>query len=238
MNTLSIQLVCLVAFTFFIVCFRMLGVGFKPFAAGMLVIMVVWGITALVSLFTFVRLGVGGNLASLSVGGVIASVMAFCFFAWLGLTVFQASQVPSIHNISTDISNPPAFEKIPELRAPSHNPLEYTAEVAEQQRQHYAHIQPLVLSSNKEQVFDTALLVVDQLGWRLHHHNPKTGVIEASASSGIFGFVDDMVIRIEARETGTIVDMRSVSRVGKSDFGANAKRISQFLKILAAQSAN
>lgn len=215
----------------------MLGVGFKPFAAGMLVIIVVWGITALIALFSFVKLGFTGGLATLSVGATVASVMALCFLAWFGFTVFQGSRVPPIHHISTDLSNPPVFEKISTLRAATHNSLEYTADIAQQQQQYYGHIQPLAFNVSPEQVFDTALLVVDQLGWQLQHQNSQTGVIEASASSGIFGFVDDVVIRTLANANGSLVDMRSVSRVGQSDFGVNAKRIDSFLSFLAAEIA-
>ena len=60
-------------------------------------------------------------------------------------------------------------------------------------------------------------------------------MIEASDTSGVFGFVDDTVIRISTNGDGSIVDMRSVSRVGRSDFGINAKRIEGFLRLLAAE---
>ena len=43
-----------------------------------------------------------------------------------------------------------------------------------------------------------------------------------------FGFVDDIVIRVRATESGSEVDLRSVSRVGRSDLGANAARIEAF----------
>ena len=238
MNTLSIQLICLLAFTFFIVCFRMLGLGFKVFGSGIAVIILVWLVSASFALLGFIKLASSGNLASLSVGGTIASVMALCFVAWLGFTVVQGARVPPIHNISTDVVNPPAFEKISALRAATHNPLEYTTAIAQQQQQHYGHIQPLSLNAKPLQVFDKALVVVDQLGWQLQSQNAKTTVIEASVSSGIFGFVDDVVIRIQAKGDGSIVDMRSVSRVGQSDFGANAKRIERFLALIAAQMAN
>ena len=238
MNTLSIQLICLLAFALLIVCYRLLGLGFKPFAGGIAVIIVVWLVSAFFALLGFVKLASSSNLASLSLGGTMASVLALGFIAWFGFTVFQGAKVPPIHNISTDVANPPAFDKISALRAPSHNPLEYSSAVAQKQQQHYGHIQPLVLNAKPLQVFDSALTIVDQLGWQLQSQNAKTTVIEASVSSGLFGFVDDVVIRIQAKGDGSKVDMRSVSRVGQSDFGTNAKRIERFLALIAAQMAN
>lgn len=238
MNTLNIQFICLVALTFFVVCFRMLGVGFKPFATGMAVIIVVWGITGFIALLTFTRLGISGGLSKLSVGGVIATVMAVCFYVWLGSTLLQSARVPPIHHISTDLDKPPAFDKIVSLRADTHNSLVLTEEVAEQQRQHYGHIQPLVLNQTNAEVFDAAVSLANRLGWHVQHQDSGKGLIEASATSGIFGFVDDVVIRIQAQGAGSLVDLRSVSRVGKSDLGVNAKRVDSFLTRLKAQFVN
>ena len=56
------------------------------------------------------------------------------------------------------------------------------------------------------------------------------GRIEATDTTFWFGFKDDVVIRISKSDKGSQLDIRSVSRVGKSDVGTNAKRIRKFLK--------
>ena len=56
--------------------------------------------------------------------------------------------------------------------------------------------------------------------------------VEAVASSFLFGFESDVVIRLVEEEDGTLVDMRSVSRWGSHDLGSNAKRVLQFMNDL------
>jgi uncharacterized protein (DUF1499 family) len=55
--------------------------------------------------------------------------------------------------------------------------------------------------------------------------------VEATDTTFWFGFKDDVVVRVRAAENGggSIVDVRSVSRVGQSDLGLNAKRIGSIL---------
>jgi uncharacterized protein (DUF1499 family) len=72
-------------------------------------------------------------------------------------------------------------------------------------------------------------------GWEIAVVDPIEGRMEATETSRFFAFKDDVVIRVRPTEdgTGSIVDMRSISRVGVSDLGMNAKRVRSFIADLA-----
>lgn len=141
--------------------------------------------------------------------------------------------VPRIHDITTDTLNPPAFVAIVPLRADAPNPVEYQGEeVARQQREAYPDIVTLQTDAYPAIVFERALQVVERQGWELVDANVEEGRIEATDTTFWFGFKDDVVIRIQSSDAGSLVDVRSKSRVGLSDVGANARRIRGFLDAL------
>ena len=162
--------------------------------------------------------------------------------ALVGLTVTwipyslqrRAQSVPPIHDISTDLENPPAFAAIVPLRGDAPNPLNRTPDVILQQREGYPDLAPLTLPEPSGQVFGRARATAERLGWSIVKADPAAGLIEATDTTRWFGFVDDIVIRITPWGTGTRVDVRSVSRVGRSDIGTNAERIRAFLAALQA----
>ncbi len=143
-----------------------------------------------------------------------------------------ASRVPPIHDITTDLDNPPAFEVIVPLRADAPNALERPPMLAAQQREGYPDIAPATLPLPPERVFNRALDVAARMGWTIVASDPSTGRIEATDTTRWFGFEDDVVVRITPWGSGTRVDVRSVSRVGRSDVGTNARRIREFLDAL------
>lgn len=141
-----------------------------------------------------------------------------------------AGSVPRIHDISTDTVSPPQFESVVAVReAMKANPLDYSAEVMAQQKQGYPDIGPAVLPIARPQAFDRALALVRARGWEIVSADTATGRIEATDTTRWFGFKDDIVIRITTVPEGSRVDLRSVSRVGRSDVGTNAKRIREFV---------
>ena len=100
----------------------------------------------------------------------------------------------------------------------------------------YKPLEPLLIDAPRGQVFEAALRIAGQEGWEIVTSDADAGVLEATHTSGWWGFKDDVAIRIrEAEGNTTRVDMRSVSRVGGSDLGANARRISAFLYELDGQ---
>lgn len=145
----------------------------------------------------------------------------------------KARQLPTIHDISTDTVNPPQFVAILPLRKDAPNPALYGGpEIAGQQKRAYADLRTEVLNLPAGQAFEHALATARAAGWRIVAAEPGEGRIEASDTTYWFGFTDDIVIRITAAGERSLLDIRSVSRVGKSDVGTNAQRIRSYLKRL------
>ena len=204
------------------------------------------GLFSLPAAFNVLRWGVYAGLVGLllagvalwrargrSVLGAIALVLALVV---VGVPLrFQrlAASVPPIHDITTDTANPPAFDAVVALRKDAPNSLEYSQEVARQQREAYPDIKPLVLEMPAAQVFDRAVRAAHDQGWEVVVVNADAWRIEATDTTTFFGFKDDVVVRLTPMDGRTVVDVRSVSRVGRSDVGANARRIRRYLAALA-----
>jgi uncharacterized protein (DUF1499 family) len=150
----------------------------------------------------------------------------------------RAAAAPPIHDISTDLENPPAFAAIVPLRADAPNTLERSLEVSAQQRRAYPDLGPVTLSAPPDQAFAAALAVAQGRGWDIVTADSSAGRIEATDTTRWFGFKDDIVVRLTMWGAGTRVDVRSVSRVGRGDAGTNAQRIQQFLDDLSRTSPN
>lgn len=173
---------------------------------------------------------------------------------------FQVSQktknVPPIHDISTDLVTPPTFsDAVVAARAavPDGNKLDLLTAtlpdnprfgplagkpVVEVHRAAYGDLKPLVTDTPAFDAFTVALDTAEaQSGWVVDRNDAATGVIEAHATSFWYGFTDDIAIRVRRLpdDSGTTIDVRSVSRVGLSDLGANAKRVRGYLASLNAK---
>jgi len=146
----------------------------------------------------------------------------------------QARHLPSIHDVSTDTDHPPAFVAVVPLRKDARNPVDYPADTAARQKAGYPDIVPLALDLPPAQAFARAERVARAMGWQIVDVAPQELRIEATATTLLFGFNDDVVIRITAQGSRSVVDVRSLSRVGGSDLGTNARRIRAFLRALAA----
>ena len=177
------------------------------------------------------RLGVILSLVALLAGAAVAAVP----YAHLRI----ARTVPPIHDITTDTDEPPRFVEIVALRVEAPNPTDYAGEaVAAMQREAYPEIEPVLLDLAPDEAFRRALAAGKSLGWEIVAALPGEGRIEATDETLFFGFKDDIVVRLRADSDGSRVDVRSVSRVGRSDVGANARRIRRFLYALEADSGN
>ncbi|PHR59144.1 MAG: hypothetical protein COA43_09845 [Robiginitomaculum sp.] len=152
------------------------------------------------------------------------------------------ASLPSIHDITTDTENVPTFSSaIVNLRGEKSNSLDYVGKIERHseklvsvlQVEAYPDIRTLVLSDTPEVIYARVQNAVKSMGWKTVTDSADTGVIEATATSFWFGFKDDVIVRVRAAQGGgSRVDIRSVSRVGRSDMGANAARIRKFRKIL------
>jgi uncharacterized protein (DUF1499 family) len=166
-------------------------------------------------------------LAAAVAGGVAAWV------PWRQMR--QARLVPPIHDITTDLDDPPAFEAVLPLRTGAPNPAAYGGpEVAAAQRAGYPDLAPLRLNVPPPEAYRRALAAARRMGWDIVAADSAAGRIEATATTPWFGFKDDMVVRVRDDGPGARVDVRSVSRVGRSDVGTNARRIREYLDRVAS----
>lgn len=149
--------------------------------------------------------------------------------------LITARSVPPIHDISTDTMNPPVFDALVALREGAANDLVYGTTIlsaeqhAEIQHEAYPQVQTKLSPLAVPAAVSRAEVVLMEQGLLIVAVNPEAGLVEATASTFWFGFKDDLVVRVVANNSGSKVDVRSVSRVGASDLGANAARIERFL---------
>lgn len=166
--------------------------------------------------------------------------------AWFGLATGGAmvatllagasagAGVPRINDITTNPEDPPAFEYA--LRDPATRGRDYSYQpgFAEQQRVGYPDLAPITLALPPDRAFAAALGAVETLGLHVTLSDQARGVIEAQATSRLFRFVDDVAIRVRPAAGGSVIDIRSKSRDGKGDMGANAARIRAITNAITA----
>ncbi|KGE05362.1 DUF1499 domain-containing protein [Pseudohaliea rubra] len=148
--------------------------------------------------------------------------------ALLLVSAMATRDVPPIHDITTDLEDPPRFEAVIEARGPKANSLAIDPEVQAQQAAAYPELATLYSSAPYGETFDRAEAIARALGWELLRSDRNAGFIEAVDTTAIMAFKDDIVIRVRSGENGSSVDLRSASRVGVSDLGANAARLRAF----------
>jgi uncharacterized protein (DUF1499 family) len=164
--------------------------------------------------------------AALAGAAFLVALVAFAVPAQWQRT---ARRAPPIHDITTDLENPPTFQAIVPLRADAPNALDRSPELTRQQREGYPDLAPITLPRPSAEVFDRALAAAQAAGWEIVTADKGAGRIEATDTTRWFGFKDDVVVRITPWGSGTRVDVRSVSRVGRGDVGTNARRIREYL---------
>lgn len=142
--------------------------------------------------------------------------------------MMKAKSVPPIHDITTDMVNPPKFNAILPLRADAPNPAEYQGDaIAKQQLEAYPELLTKTYPFTSDKVFAAALATIESMELEIVAAEPDEGRIEAVDTTTWFGFKDDVVIRIQPEGQITLVDARSKSRVGMSDIGKNAERLEE-----------
>ena len=182
----------------------------------------------------------------LLLANLLAVVVALGFVLFLGSLVRQARSVPAIHDVSTDLADVPQFtrlkvradnlETVPDLDRPALKALPPEERWKAVHREAYGDIRTLHVPMSVEDAIRRAEALARERGWDVALSAPAEGRLEATATSRFFRFKDDVVVRARpAPGGGSLVDMRSISRVGVSDVGMNAKRVRAFLKDLAAQ---
>lgn len=171
-----------------------------------------------------------------AVGFVLAGTM----WAWPMAYASAYLSLPRINDVSTDLTNVPNFTILARVRGEGANKADYPGErFARAQSQAYPDIRPFVVDRPVDEVFDLISVLVRGrrgMGWSVLVEEPpslkppKPGFIEATERTTVLGFVDDVIVRVNGNDTQTRIDVRSASRFGTHDFGANAGRIRRFLR--------
>jgi uncharacterized protein (DUF1499 family) len=155
-------------------------------------------------------------------------------FAWAGIgaglvalallvvALRPGAGLPAINDITTNPEDPPLFSA-------TDRDMSYPAErFAPQQRAAYPDLEPIHVSSTPEKALVLARQTAESLGWEIVCFDSAAGRLEARAVSRIFQFVDDIAVRVRPLGAGAVIDVRSKSRDGRGDLGANARRIRAF----------
>ena len=200
------------------------------------------GLLALVAFIVARRGGTRVGAANL-----LAFVIAAAFVAYLASHIITARSVPAIHDATTDLADVPQFtalsvradnlENIPDEGRADLAALPPEARWKAIHRQSYGDLRTLHLDIPPAEAVARAESLVRKRGWDVARVARRAGTVEATATTLFFRFKDDVVVRVRPdprRPGGSIVDMRSISRVGGSDIGVNAARIRAFLADLAA----
>jgi uncharacterized protein (DUF1499 family) len=185
--------------------------------------------------------------------GALAVIIPLAGFANLHAVQSKVAKLPFIHDVTTDTQDVPQFGEIimaERAEVEGVNPTNYSGKTAPTrdakgnsgqelvsvlQTTAYPDIRPIVIGESREVVFGRAEAVANQMGWDIKSSDLSKGLIEATDTTFWYGFEDDVIIRLRDSEGGgTLVDVRSLSRVGGSDLGKNADRIRKFLTKMKA----
>ncbi|MBL0967086.1 DUF1499 domain-containing protein [Blastomonas sp. UPD001] len=185
----------------------------------------------------------GKRIRDLTVMGLVCSL---AYLGFMGYWINVARSVPQIHDITTNLDNPPQFQVL-KLRPddfadiPGRGEPKYTGMDAKERwkvlhRGAYGDLKTVIIKLPVDRVVTLAEEVARERGWEIALAKPEEGRLEATDTVSLFKFKDDVVVRVQPGPGGLTseVDVRSVSRVGKSDLGVNAKRIRSFLNDLQA----
>ncbi len=185
----------------------------------------------------------------LSVGALLVTFLVFGRLAHMGSV---AGELPPIHDIQTDWSDPVRFsETVMEMRGPESNPVVDDPvvpelakarwpdlagrKVSEVQAEKYEPLQTMIREVSPEVMYTAAYLSMNEMGIELVTEDEENYRLEGTFTSQWFGFKDDVAVRIRARGQGAEMDVRSISRVGLSDLGANVERVHTLLEKVDAR---
>ncbi len=176
---------------------------------------------------------------------IMGMVVALGYAGWMLSWVYTARSVPAIHDVSTDLADPPQFrmlalrtdnlDDVPGADDPEMRGLNPQQRWESLHRNAYGDVRTVRISEPVVDVVAKAERLAKARDWDIAIADPIEGRVEATATTALFRFKDDVVLRVRPSEDGkgSVVDMRSVSRVGVSDLGVNAKRVRAFLADLS-----
>jgi uncharacterized protein (DUF1499 family) len=196
------------------------------------------GCAVLVGLAALGHIWHEGRAGALNVAvGILLPVLVFAVPAgYLAAT----HNLPRIHDVTTDFVSPPKFTRLPDRSADANSSAYPGADFAALQTRGYPDIRTLMVDRPVDEAFEVVEEVVRRLRWhvvlseiRVSKPPVRIGTVEATDTTLLIGFVDDIAVRVEGTTTRTRIDIRSASRYGRFDFGQNAGRIRSFLAEVA-----
>jgi hypothetical protein len=184
----------------------------------------------LLALGSFVAIWRDGRSGALN--AALGLFLGLALIAWPAGVVAIYRHVPPIHDITTDTTAPPSFVALAAARTGLANRARYEGRsLAQQQLAAYPDVRPVIVPRAVADTWEVLGDTVRRLHWRIASETPpkagQPGYIEAVDRTLVLGFYDDIVVRVVGDAEETRIDVRSASRYGKSDFGANANRIHQ-----------
>lgn len=236
--------------------------GFLDWQFSLGVLIIQWGprliigvlvLAAVILLATLIRAPRTGWRAAL-----VAVLIPLSALGYLGWVRGQAEGIPPIHDISTRPGDPPVFS--PDLmadrsRSPDANPVvsltvpisslekyqgDRFADMADRTlgqiaAEAYPEVTPLTTPATPAVAWAAARAEIEARGWTIVSEDAVAGTLDATATTFWFGFKDDVAVRVRPDGAGAVIDVRSTSRVGLSDLGANAARIEAYLEAVSAR---
>ena len=188
------------------------------------------------SFLTILSLGVcrkEQNIASQRFFILVLTVSVVYSSMWIAFYV-QKAELPKINDVTTDTEMPPAFLNVNFVRKSNENSLAYNYDFAPIQHKYYQDIKPVFTKLKKDDVYKVVSELVEKRGWEVVAKYSQAGLLEATARTPIFGFRDDVIIRVMKIDDHTVrIDMRSCSRIGNGDYGLNAERVETFMTDLS-----
>lgn len=154
-----------------------------------------------------------------------AFVLGVAVLGGIATAAGSGAGLPPINDITTDFADPPQFAALAREGPNAGRDMSYPGEFYSAQIKFYTDLKPIHADANPSETFERVKRAMEGFGWKIVAADTAAGTIEATDTSRIFRFVDDVVVRIRPDAGGSRVDVRSKSREGKGDLGANAARI-------------
>ena len=185
----------------------------------------------------------GGGMHRLTWRNLLALAVGIGFVIFLGSQIATARSVPAIHDVTTNLDDIPKFYRlvvrrdnmanIPDLGRRELAALPPRERWKAVHREAYGDLTTIRVPWTVRETVERAEALARERGWDIATADPAIGIVEAVDTSTFFRFKDNVLVRVRpAPEGGSLVDMRSISRVGASDVGVNAKRVRAFLRDL------
>jgi hypothetical protein len=159
---------------------------------------------------------------------LISTAISVGLLGIVGTAALGAGDAPPINDITTDLASPPSFASAAEVPGYQGRDMSYPAEFVEIVRTAYPDLATIETSVGPAEAYERAIAAARGLGWEITYENAAAGRFDASETTAIFRFVDDVTVRVTPGGRGSLIDVRSKSRDGRGDLGANAARIRRF----------